>query len=138
MARTERRLSAILHADLAGFVRLVENQEELTFEHLRSARDKIWQPAIEDSGGSLVHSAGDAMPAIKINPILTRVAFPVFAKVQLDNERLKRGYLTLVWLLATTNGPILVGGAAVAGSLIPLVFGEQWAPMMITPQTRPR
>ena len=70
------------------------------------------------------------MPATKINPILTRVAFPVFAKVQLDNERLKRGYLTLVWLLATTNGPILVGGAAVAGSLIPLVFGEQWAPMV--------
>ena len=63
MPRTERRLSAILHADLAGFVRLVESQEELTFEHLRSARDKIWQPAIEDGGGSLVHSAGDAMLA---------------------------------------------------------------------------
>jgi lipopolysaccharide exporter len=70
------------------------------------------------------------MPATKINPILTRVAFPVFAKVQLENERLKRGYLTLVWLLATTNGPILVGGAAVAGSLIPLVFGAQWGPMV--------
>ena len=61
MPRTERRLSAILHADLAGFVRLVENQEEQTVEHLRSARDTIWQPAIEDCGGSLVHSAGDAM-----------------------------------------------------------------------------
>jgi adenylate cyclase len=63
MPRTERRLSAILHADLAGFVRLVENQEEQTFEHLRAARDQIWQPAIADSGGSLVHSAGDAMLA---------------------------------------------------------------------------
>ena len=64
MPRTERRLfSLILHADLAGFVRLVESQEELTFEHLRSARDKIWHPAIEDSGGSLVHSTGDAMLA---------------------------------------------------------------------------
>jgi adenylate cyclase len=63
MPRTERRLSAILHADLAGFVRLVESQEELTFEHLRSARDQIWQPAIQDSGGSLVSSSGDAMLA---------------------------------------------------------------------------
>ncbi|MBI2738495.1 MAG: adenylate/guanylate cyclase domain-containing protein [Rhodospirillales bacterium] len=63
MARTERRLSAILHADLAGFVRLVENQEELTFAHLRSARAEIWQPAIENGGGSLVHSAGDALLA---------------------------------------------------------------------------
>jgi adenylate cyclase len=63
MAQTERRLSAILHADLAGFVRLVENAEDLTFEHLRSARSKIWQPAIEGAGGSLVHSTGDAMLA---------------------------------------------------------------------------
>lgn len=70
------------------------------------------------------------MPATRINPILTRVAFPVFAKVQSENERLKRGYLTLVWLLAMTNGPILIGGAAVAGALVPVVFGTQWAAMV--------
>jgi adenylate cyclase len=63
MARTERRLSAILHADLSGFVRLVEDEEDLTFEHLRSARDEIWRPAIEEGGGSLVSSTGDAMLA---------------------------------------------------------------------------
>jgi adenylate cyclase len=63
MAPSERRLSAILHADLAGFVRLVENEEDLTFERLRSARDKIWQPVIEGAGGSLVHSTGDSMLA---------------------------------------------------------------------------
>lgn len=63
MPPSERRLSAILHADLAGFVRLVEAEEDLTFEHLRSARSKIWQPAIEGAGGSLVHSTGDAMLA---------------------------------------------------------------------------
>src|SRR5919198_339806 len=63
MPHSERRLSAILHADIAGFVRLVENDEDLTFAHLRSARDEIWKPAIEEAGGSLVHSAGDAMLA---------------------------------------------------------------------------
>ena len=63
MAHSERRLSAILHADLAGFVRLVESEEDLTFEHLRAARDKIWRPAIEGAGGTLVHSTGDAMLA---------------------------------------------------------------------------
>jgi O-antigen/teichoic acid export membrane protein len=70
------------------------------------------------------------MPATRINPILTRVAFPVFAKVQQQNERLKRGYLMLVWLLATTNGPILVGGAAVADALVPVIFGAQWTAMV--------
>jgi class 3 adenylate cyclase len=63
MPRTERRLSAILHADLSGFVRLVENEEDLTFEHMRSVRDEIWRPAIEEAGGSLVNSTGDAMLA---------------------------------------------------------------------------
>ena len=63
MPHSERRLSAILHADLAGFVRLVEAEEDLTFERLRSARGAIWQPAIEGAGGSLVHSTGDAMLA---------------------------------------------------------------------------
>ncbi|HYI05190.1 MAG TPA: adenylate/guanylate cyclase domain-containing protein [Reyranella sp.] len=63
MPPSERRLSAILHADLAGFVRLVEAEEDLTFERLRSARGEIWQPAIESAGGSLVHSTGDAMLA---------------------------------------------------------------------------
>jgi adenylate cyclase len=63
MAHSGRRLSAILHADVAGFVRLMESREDQTFERLRSARDTIWQPAIGDAGGSLVHSAGDAMLA---------------------------------------------------------------------------
>ncbi|HKH67830.1 MAG TPA: adenylate/guanylate cyclase domain-containing protein [Reyranella sp.] len=63
MPHSERRLSAILHADLAGFVRLVEAEEDLTFERLRSARGAIWQPAIEGAGGSLIHSTGDAMLA---------------------------------------------------------------------------
>lgn len=63
MPPSERRLSAILHADLAGFVRLVEAEEDLTFERLRSARDKIWRPAIEGAGGSLIHSTGDSMLA---------------------------------------------------------------------------
>jgi class 3 adenylate cyclase len=63
MPPSERRLSAILHADLAGFVRLVEAEEDLTFEHLRSARDKIWRPAIEGAGGTLIHSTGDSMLA---------------------------------------------------------------------------
>jgi len=63
MTRSERRLSAILHADLAGFVRLVEREEDLTFEALRAARSRIWRPTIESAGGVLVNSAGDAILA---------------------------------------------------------------------------
>ena len=63
MVRSERRLCAILHADVAGFVRLVEHDEDLTFEHLGAARARIWQPTIESAGGSLVHTTGDSILA---------------------------------------------------------------------------
>lgn len=61
MAAPQRRLSAILHADLAGFVRLVEGEEDLTFRHLQSAKAEVWRPVIESTGGSLIHSVGDSM-----------------------------------------------------------------------------
>jgi len=61
MATAQRRLSAILHADLAGFVRLVEDEENATFQRLNSARADVWRPAIDMSGGALVHSVGDSM-----------------------------------------------------------------------------
>jgi len=63
MVYPQRRLSAILHADLAGFMRLVEAAEDLTFEHLRSARAEVWQPAIAGAGGAVVHSEGDSLLA---------------------------------------------------------------------------
>jgi adenylate cyclase len=46
-----RHLSAILHADLAGFVRLTEGEEELTFRHLKSVKSDVWRPAVEIAGG---------------------------------------------------------------------------------------
>ena len=50
MATPQRRLSAILHADVAGFVR----------RHLKSTQAEVWRPAIEIAGGTLVDNAGDS------------------------------------------------------------------------------
>lgn len=68
------------------------------------------------------------MPITKINPIITRVAFPVFAKVQDDLEYLKRGYLKVVKILCFVNFPILIGLAASSPYAITLVFGSKWLP----------
>ena len=59
----QRRLSAILHADIAGFVRLMEGAELGTVRHLKSAQKDVCRPAIERGGGRLVNSPGDAMLA---------------------------------------------------------------------------
>lgn len=65
-------------------------------------------------------------PQTVINPIITRVAFPLFAKMQNDNERLKRGYLLTLNILSTINFPFMMGLAVVAPTFIPLVIGDQW------------
>jgi class 3 adenylate cyclase len=63
MAPTQRRLSAVLHADLTGFVRLMESDEAGTVERLKAAQIGIFVPAIEQGGGRLVDSAGDSILA---------------------------------------------------------------------------
>jgi adenylate cyclase len=63
MAPTQRRLSAVLHADLTGFVRLMESDEVGTVERLKSAQLGAFAPAIEQAGGRLVDSVGDSLLA---------------------------------------------------------------------------
>ncbi len=67
-----------------------------------------------------------AQPLSRINPILTKVAFPAFSQVQDDPVRLKRGYMKLLGILTTFNAPLLIGLAAVAPWLVPAVFGPKW------------
>ena len=59
----QRRLAAIVHADLAGFTRMMEGAETRTFRHLKSAQIEVWRPAIDVGRGRLVGTAGDAMLA---------------------------------------------------------------------------
>lgn len=63
MALLQRRLAAIVHADLAGFARMMEGAETRTFRHLKAAQIDVWRPAIEAGGGRMVGTAGDAMLA---------------------------------------------------------------------------
>ncbi|MGA7161821.1 MAG: MOP flippase family protein [Bacteroidota bacterium] len=67
-------------------------------------------------------------PVLRINPIVTRVAFPVFAKVQNNIDVLRKGYLNVLKVLSVINFPLLLGMAAIAPVLIPVVFGQKWLP----------
>jgi adenylate cyclase len=58
----ERKLAAILYADVAGYSRLTGEDEEGTHRRLRSYLDAI-TGAIERHGGTVMHYAGDAVLA---------------------------------------------------------------------------
>jgi O-antigen/teichoic acid export membrane protein len=65
-------------------------------------------------------------PVTRINPILTRVAFPIFAKKQSDVVSLRAGYLEISKFLAFVTCPLLVGVAAGAPILVPALLGTRW------------
>jgi lipopolysaccharide exporter len=67
-----------------------------------------------------------AQPTSKINPIVTRIAFPVFSKLQHDDHLLKRGLVRVQSILSFTNAPILFGLMVVAPTFVPIFFGKQW------------
>jgi len=63
-----------------------------------------------------------------INPILTRVSFPVLARLQNEPMRLKQNYLKIIGMISWLNAPITFGLVLIAPSAVPLVFGPQWTP----------
>ena len=61
--RVERRLSAILAADVAGYSRLMHNDEEATHAKLTALLADCVEPAIAGHGGRIVKNIGDGFLA---------------------------------------------------------------------------
>src|ERR1051326_8851098 len=59
--RAERRLAAILAADVAGYSRLIGTDEEGTLQRLRSIRAEVIDPKIAEHRGRLVKTTGDGL-----------------------------------------------------------------------------
>ncbi len=59
----ERRLSAILAADVVGYSRLMSKDETGTLERLKSLRRVLVQPKIAERGGRIVKLMGDGLLA---------------------------------------------------------------------------
>jgi len=62
-----------------------------------------------------------------INPILTRISFPVFAKVQNDTTRLKRGFLQVVHSLALIQFALFTLIAAFSDVIVSIFLGNNWS-----------
>src|SRR5258705_13735475 len=61
--RVERRLSAIVAADVAGYSRLMHNDEEATHAKLATLLTDAVAPAIAEHGGRIVKNTGDGFLA---------------------------------------------------------------------------
>ena len=61
--RVQRRLTAILAADIAGYSRLMGADEEGTLAQLKAHRHAQLDPKIEEHQGRIVKTTGDGMLA---------------------------------------------------------------------------
>src|SRR5438874_13620481 len=61
MKPQERRLAAILAADMVGYSRLMEADETGTLARLKTHRLELIDPAIEKNKGRIIKTTGDGM-----------------------------------------------------------------------------
>lgn len=69
-------------------------------------------------------------PAQSIGPIISRVAFPIFSKIQDDNEKLSIAYSKYIVYASFIIFPIMIGLLTLAKPLTLLVLKDQWLPMV--------
>src|SRR5262247_4653612 len=61
MARDQRRLAAIVSADVAGYSRLMGLDESGTLATLKAHRRELIDPKIAEYGGRIVKTTGDGL-----------------------------------------------------------------------------
>lgn len=66
-------------------------------------------------------------PFAILNPIFTRVALPLLARIQDDDLRLRRGYLRLSRTIAAISFPVYVLMIVCSEAIVHLLLGSKWA-----------
>lgn len=61
-----------------------------------------------------------------VNPIITRVGFPLIAQVQADIPKVRAIYLKTLNMTAAINAPLYVGIAFFAPEVVSIMLGDKW------------
>ncbi|MBK1473753.1 MOP flippase family protein [Klebsiella aerogenes] len=86
--------------------------------------------AVIAGGYNLAYNVA-VLPPSRLNPILTRVLFPAFSKIQDDKEKLRTNFYKLLSFVGLINFPVLLGLLTVSDNFVITIFGEKW--QFITP-----
>lgn len=73
-------------------------------------------------------------PHSSITQIVSRVALPIYAKLQNDLPELKKAYCTNLKLTATLAMPLCFGLFILASDSVSIIYGAKWLPMVPTVQ----
>src|SRR5260370_34598634 len=113
--RAQRRLAAILAADVVGYSRLMQQDEPGTLATLKSRRREILQPTVSKHHGRIVKLMGDgalAEFASAVNAVECAIHLPEameFANAGLPNDR------CIILRVGVNLGDVIVEGTHLYG-----------------------
>ena len=111
----ERKLAAILAADVVGYSRLMEADEVGTLRALKGARKDQVDPAIAAHGGRIVKTTGDGVLA-EFPSVVDAVACAVTIQRRLlDRNRDVRDEKRIVFRIGINIGDIIIDGKDIFG-----------------------
>src|SRR5665647_3800447 len=115
----ERRLAAILAADVAGFSALMERDEEGTYSRIGSLRREVIETRLSEHQGRLIKTTGDGFLAEFASPIAAlRCALAIQSNLQDDPDALQlRIGLNLGDVIIEEGGDVYGEGVNVAARL---------------------
>ncbi|MCA1554137.1 MAG: oligosaccharide flippase family protein, partial [Chloroflexi bacterium] len=67
-------------------------------------------------------------PTGLVTHVISRAAFPTYAKLQDDRPRLSKAFGLTVWVIVSAATPLALALFVSAPDFIALIFGESWAP----------
>src|SRR5215471_5619269 len=94
----QRRLAAIVSADVAGYSRLMGRNESGTLAALKAVRQEVVDPAIASHGGRIVKTTGDGL----------LLEFPSVVNLCAVRSRRRRQWLTAPLRYPTTGVSLFV------------------------------
>lgn len=113
-----RRLSAVMVADVAGYSRLMANDEEGTHRRLEALRRALLGPAIGAHGGRLVKSTGDGVLAEFPSVVeATRCALFVQDSLARENAEIPVGQ-RIVFRIGINLGDVIVDDGDIYGDSV--------------------
>ena len=63
-----------------------------------------------------------------VTEVTNSVAFPAFSRIQDQPKRMRRAFYNVTQYTSLLAFPVFIGMAVLAPELVPLIFGEKWAP----------
>ncbi len=110
MAREQRRLAAILDADVVGYSRLMGRDESGTVSRLRDHRVRHLEPLVARHAGRIVKLTGDGALIEFASAVDALAAAIEFQQTMLEANRSRPGDVAIVFRIGLHLGDVIVDG----------------------------